>query len=115
MVNLLTRKSDGKTIAIDEQEIEQAELDARAKRVMLVNESGNYVSSCASKLTLQMDEAGSGITYIGEAAIGSNTASAVWRIKKLDESGNPELIIKWADGNSNFDNIWDNRTSLTYL
>lgn len=73
-----------------------------------------HVASTSSSLTLQMDEAGSGITYVGEAAIGSATSAAVWRIKRLDESGSPELIIKWADGDADFDNIWDNRASLTY-
>ena len=68
-----------------------------------------------SNLTLQMDDNGSGITYVGEAEIGTSTASATWRIKMLDESGDPELIIKWADGDDEFDNIWDDRASLTYL
>ncbi len=72
------------------------------------------VTQTSSSLTLQMDEAGSGITYVGDAPIGSATSSAVWRIKRLDESGDPELIIKWADGNADFDNVWNNRASLTY-
>ncbi len=51
-------------------------------------------------------------TYIGKADIGSSTSASVWQIHKVDEtSGN---IFLWADGNDNFDNIWDNRTSLTY-
>ena len=45
---------------------------------------------------------------VGHAVIGSATSAASWRIKRLDESGDPELIIKWADGDSSFDNIWDN-------
>lgn len=72
------------------------------------------VTQTPSSLTLQMDEAGLGITYVGDAAIGTITSEALWRIKRLDESGDPELIIKWADGDANFDNIWDNRASLTY-
>jgi len=65
-------------------------------------------------LALQLDEAASSLTYIGEASPGSATSSAVWRIKRIDESGNPEIIIKWADGNTNFDNVWDNRAALSY-
>jgi len=65
-------------------------------------------------LALQLDEVGT-LTYIGEADPGSATSSAVWRIKRMDESStNPDLIIKWASGNDNFDKIWDNRLSLSY-
>jgi hypothetical protein len=52
------------------------------------------------------------VTYIGQAPIGSDESQAVWQIKKVDESSG--IIITWADGNSNFDNIWNNRASLIY-
>jgi len=53
------------------------------------------------------------ITYVGKAAAGSSLASAVWQIKRItDTSGN--LSIQFADGDSNFDNVWDNRESLSY-
>jgi hypothetical protein len=49
--------------------------------------------------------------YIGKAVPGSSSASAVWQIQRLENStGN----IFFADGNANFDNIWDNRASLSY-
>lgn len=53
------------------------------------------------------------ITYIGSAVPSSLTSSPVWKIIKIDVSG--VTTVKFADGNSNFDNVWDNRTSLTYL
>ena len=52
------------------------------------------------------------VTYIGKAKIGSVTSDSLWQIKKVDESSN--TTITWADSNSDFDNVWDNRTSLTY-
>lgn len=55
----------------------------------------------------------SGVTYIGKAAIASSAASAVWQIKKLD-SNTLALDKTWADGNDSFDNVWNNRASLTY-
>jgi hypothetical protein len=64
-------------------------------------------------LAVQLDEVGA-ITYIGEATPGSITSDPVWRVKRMDESGDPELIITYADGDSNFDNVWDNRLTLTY-
>lgn len=51
-------------------------------------------------------------TYIGSAVPSSLTSDPVWKIIKINTSG--IATIKFADGNSNFDNIWDNRTSLTY-
>jgi YD repeat-containing protein len=55
------------------------------------------------------------LIFIGRADIASVTSAAVWQIQKLsyDVSGNPLSII-WADGNEEFDNIWDNRNSLSY-
>lgn len=50
-------------------------------------------------------------TYTGLAKPGSATSSSVWQIKRVaNASGN----IDWADSDLNFNNIWDNRTSLTY-
>lgn len=51
--------------------------------------------------------------YIGKAAIGSSGASAVWQIKKLDIS-TIALDKTWADGDDSFNNVWNNRASLTY-
>ena len=53
------------------------------------------------------------VTYVGEADPGTATSAASWRVKKLEETG-PDVVITWADGNANFDNIWDNRASLSY-
>ncbi len=63
--------------------------------------------------TTRVDEASATVTYIGYAEIGSSQASAVWRIKKIDTSSGTSII--WADGNDNFDNVWNNRAALTYL
>jgi hypothetical protein len=63
--------------------------------------------------TLRLDDTGD-ITYIGEADAGALTDAGVWRIKRVTESGE-DLILDWADGDEEFDNIWDNRLSLTYL
>lgn len=51
-------------------------------------------------------------TYVGQADPGSAEGSAVWQIKRIDETSG--LITLWADGDSLFDNIWSNYASLTY-
>jgi len=62
---------------------------------------------------IQLDDTSTpNVTYIGKAIPGSLTSAAVWQVSKIDESSN--LAITFADGDSDFDNIWDDRTSLTY-
>ena len=63
--------------------------------------------------SVYIDEASSTVTYFGYAAAGGSTSSAVWKIKKLTVSGTVTSIL-FADGNSNYDNIWNNRASLSY-
>lgn len=59
---------------------------------------------------LKVDDAGA-VTYIGNALPGTATSAASWRIKRItDATGD----IVWADGNGNYDNIWDNRAALSY-
>ena len=70
------------------------------------------VETIIGELALQLDEVGS-TTYIGEAEPGSLTSASLWRIKRIVETG-PDSEITWADGDSNFDNIWDDRLSLGY-
>jgi len=60
-----------------------------------------------------IDDLEDGTTYIGEADAGSSESDPVWRIKQIVETG-PDVKITWADGDTNFDNIWDNRASLSY-
>jgi hypothetical protein len=59
-----------------------------------------------------IDEASTTVTYIGEAALSSGLSSAVWRIKRLTVSGTV-TITEWA-GTGVFNQIWNDRTSLTY-
>lgn len=72
--------------------------------------SAEYQSD--SRLTLLLDQASATLAYIGEASPASSTSAAVWRIRKLDTTSGVQLL--YADGNTQFDNVWDNRASLTY-
>jgi hypothetical protein len=66
-----------------------------------------------TRKSLRIDDVSSSVTYIGEASFGSSEASAVWRIFKLSLSGTVTSIT-WADGNDEFDNVWDDRLTLSY-
>ncbi len=49
--------------------------------------------------------------YFGSAMTGSLNAAAVWVVFRMDTATNN---VYYADGNSNYDNIWDDRATLTY-
>jgi hypothetical protein len=53
--------------------------------------------------------------YRGEAAVGSLTNSPVWRVRKVTTATDSDITEVWAGGTSNFDKVWDDRLSLTYI
>jgi hypothetical protein len=55
------------------------------------------------------------IIYKGYAVPGTATSAPAWRISKLTINSQGDVVTQWADGNSNFDNVWDNRGSLSYV
>lgn len=61
---------------------------------------------------LRYDVASSTITYVGYAAPGSSAASAVWKIFRLDTTSG--IVKLYADGNTNYDNVWNSRAGLSY-
>jgi len=123
--------------SIDKEEhyhVGGVETGAGAKKVVVLDGDGNQVTSFGSDVSdlatsakqddiiteLQKEEAtqiaedsgDSNVTYIGKAVIGTLTSVSSWRIKKLDATTG--LEITWADGNSNYDNEWDERENLSY-
>ena len=80
---------------------------------MLQGSFRNWDDSTDGAPLVQIDQANSTTTYVGEAIAGSAVADAVWRIKKI-VCANSDLTITWADGNTNFDNVWNNRATITY-
>lgn len=53
--------------------------------------------------------------YKGEANPGSAESGSVWRISFITIATEDSDVVEiWADGNANFDNIWDDRLTLSY-
>ena len=75
--------------------------------------NGTLVRQLASTMSLRTVTVGTTM-YVGKAAVGSSTSSAVWQVQKIDMPTG-SITITWADGNPDFDNVWDNYASLTYL
>lgn len=68
-----------------------------------------------SKIGLKtiIDEASATVTYIGYAEQGAGTDAASWAIEKIDGDVSGDTVITWA-GNANFDQVWDDRATLSY-
>lgn len=58
-----------------------------------------------------IDDTGGTYTYFGFAAPASATSAARWKVKRLTQATN---VFQLADGNDQYDNVWDNRASLSY-
>ncbi len=69
----------------------------------------------APALIQRMDYNGDGLPiYIGLAFPGSASSEAVWQIRRFTYSGTNVELIEFADLDTEFDNVWDSRTTLTY-
>lgn len=77
--------------------------------------SSTDVSTRPYALQVAEDSSDSDIFYIGWADPGTATSEASWRIQRFTETSNLfDIGGEWADGNADFDNIWDDRETLSY-
>lgn len=80
-----------------------------------VTQNGSWtVNTVAPSYAKRYDQVDDTLAYLGDAAVGSVTSTASWRIQKLEFGVTGSVTITFADGNTNFDNIWNNRASLSY-
>ena len=70
-------------------------------------------SAKTPELTTLVDEVNSNLTYIGLGKLGTADSDAKWQIRKIEKIGSV-TTIQYADGNRRYDNVWDDRASLTY-
>lgn len=88
----------------------------RAKKVLAFVDdgSGNAVLPVSNTLAVRylVDSVTATTFYLGKASPGTATSSATWQIAKIDESSG--TVVTWCDGDTEFNNIWDNRESLSY-
>lgn len=54
------------------------------------------------------------LAYVGEALPGTLESAPSWRIKRLTLGLDDDVVTEWADGNANFDNVWNDRATLSY-
>lgn len=69
-------------------------------------------ASIASLLSIRVDEAGPNFYYYAWALPGTSESVAEWRISRWTVASPQKLL--WADGDTDFDNVWADRASLSY-
>ena len=62
---------------------------------------------------IQIDDTDPNNVYVGYASVGSLTSDAIWLIQKIITSGSLISILT-ANGSNLYNNIYDDRTSLSY-
>jgi hypothetical protein len=93
-----------------------------SQKTQIVDGSGNVISdiaplSISDVLYTELFEydISNRVIYHGWAIAGSSIASAVWRIQKFTYNGDNVTNIEWANGDTGFKFIWDDRdTSYSY-
>ena len=71
-------------------------------------------SGTSQATTTMYDQVGATIAYIGKANAGTTTSAAAWQVRRLTFNAEGDVITAYADGDGNFDNVWDDRATLTY-
>jgi hypothetical protein len=103
---------------VTNQEIYNVVIEVESVSTLLAGQPGPQgptgLSEDSMAYARQTDFVGEDVIYKGEAEAGTLTSSPYWRVRKITIL-NDDISETWADGNTNFDNIWDNRASLTYI
>ncbi len=98
------------------QSVETVLLESNTTEIVLAGQIGPPGSSSEDSMpyAVQIDTVGDTIVYKGEAIVGSLTSSPVWRIRKVITDAGDDMSVIWADGNADFDNVWDDRLTIPY-
>jgi hypothetical protein len=82
--------------------------------------SGDYISGDEKNVPQrkEIDFVGDTVIYKGWAVPGALTSQAVWKIQRIEFVGaDKDVVYTWAgvtSNEANYDQIWDDRASLTY-
>lgn len=64
------------------------------------------------ELSLRFDQVSTSLMYLAEGIFGALDSDANWKIKKIEITGTSVSI---KNASEQFDQVWNNRTSLTYV
>lgn len=68
----------------------------------------------AKRLTVRLDEVSDTLFYVGKALIGSIDSNSTWQIVRYTTTGSI-LKSEYSNGSEAFDQVWNNRATLTYI
>lgn len=75
----------------------------------------NLVTQDIDDTRTEIDYVSTTLRYVGRASPGSATSAAAWKITRQTFDSSQRLIrTAFADGDANYNNVWDNRASLSY-
>lgn len=66
------------------------------------------------RLTVRLDQVSDTLFYVGKALIGKVDSDANWLIVKYTQTGSI-LKSEYANGSEAFDQVWNDRATLTYI
>lgn len=66
------------------------------------------------RLTVRLDQVSDTLFYVGKALIGKVDTDANWLVIRYTQTGNV-LMSEYANGSEAFNQVWDDRTTLTYV
>jgi hypothetical protein len=89
--------------------------DTQIDELILIRKALQNLSLSSNNIMepLREDESQPNIIYKGYAAPDAQTYDAVWAIVRITRIKD-EIIYEWADGDQNYDNIWDERYNINY-
>jgi hypothetical protein len=85
-----------------------------AESAELINRKYAQVVSDSSTILALRGLVAGNYTYVAEAQPSASITDAVWRCKEVFDDGT-NFSVKWADGNTHFDNLANDLASLTYI
>jgi molybdopterin-binding protein len=101
-------------IATEAKQIEEiSKLDSLNTTVSQIHTSVNSLDSKVFFEPVLIDESNPNIIYKGFASPAAKVDDPVWAIQKVSNTGDV-CSYQWADGNKNFDNVWNDRATLSY-
>jgi hypothetical protein len=81
---------------------------------LYIPNSSNSDGDNEDMLSKRIDFISDNVLYKAEAPVGVANSAPLWRIRLITISTGGDTVETWANGNSNFDKVWDNRLSYTY-
>lgn len=86
----------------------------RALHTKIKNTPSEPISVTAGDYALRVDNTGLGYIFLGTAVPGSLNTEAKWLIQKITFTST-QVQAQFADGSNDYNQIWNDRASLTYV